>query len=600
MLSSLFAFPALGIAFEPSRSDHLLALAPAESFLVVTVSDLSGIRSAMAKNAWLRFARDEQISALVERLAAPLAAEFDSAELDGLRALHLDPRSLLESLSGAAVLFAEAPSNDPDDMLLGSLLELAEDRTAFDELLGKVLDAARDEVTVTGGEYRGASLTAVAPKVESDPGIAFLAELGDVVAIVGGADKELVRECIQGVVDRWAGVGEDSNALENPRYRAARSAQPFSSQAEVFFDFERFWQLALATGALGGEGFPPELVQEFSRIRWLHGAARIGQDESFDLRFAANLPTEGICGAFASLFGSAPASLLRRIPRQAASLSALSLDLAGLSALIQDLAREFDSDGYEDIRSGLGAAKEKGLDVEGDVFAQLTGELALFSVEVPAKESPLGAMAGLMRGLEGSRGIPTLGRALLVGIRDPERVRELLAPWAAVEREEPDIGAAPESLPAPLVESINGFELHSAQVSDWVIPIGIHWSVTDDALVIGLQPTAVREALRMFDANASSILQNRRFADVIEGNGKALALQIWSSAETIASVLGGLQTAASGLRLYSALTGDERLEGLGKGVPWPEPSIAERYFEGVVFGAVSLEDGVLELHLAAR
>ncbi len=575
----------------PAR-DYLLALAPPDAMAVAALGDMDEIRAGIKKNAWLRFARDEEVAALVGHFEGLFGGELrpDWGQLDEL---GFDPSEFLASLSGSAVLFSDVPGGNPDDMVLGLLVELGEDREPFHELVEKLLDRSRAEgATVTGGEYQGASVTAVSPP-DDDEGAAYLAELGDVIAVVASGDREAALARVRGVVDRWSGASEGGSLLSNETYQLARSRSSFDPQLEVFVDLSVFWKHLMASGEL--DQAPPMLAAELERIGWVRCAGRLGEGEETDLEVLLGAPEDGLFAAVASLLGGVPVDLVERIPRNAKGVITMSIDFAGAGALAKDLAREFDPESYQEMQAGLQLTQALGVDVEEDVLSELTGEFASFSIEVPAQESLLGAAGGVLRGLSGSSVAPTYGRVFMLGVRDTASVSATLERITGSVLSQ-DAGAEDH------VESVFGHEVHAANLWEGLVSIRMYWSAIEGALLLSMQPTALREALRMTTDDGIGIGENGVFASVIEENRRASALAITDTAASLGVLLDTLRSLSSGIKLASALTGkpiDEMLP-IGPDTPWPDISVVDRYFGGVSFKAFEWSDGAMRLHIASR
>jgi hypothetical protein len=592
--------PSAGAPTEPAplARDYLLALTPGDAMAALVLDDLGETRAALEESAWLRFARDEQVAGLVQHLWPSLEQELGKAlDLGWFEQMGLDPRALLGAVSGSAVLFVEVPGHDPDDMVGGLLVELGEDRAPFDELLNKLLDQARQGASVHGAEHAGVSLTIVEAH-EAKGGTAILAELGDVVAVVGGANRDHAGRRAREIVERWAGEAEGASLLENETYRSSREHSDFVPQVEAFVNLDAFWDLLEKSGELAQADVPPELFAELRRLSWVRVAGRLAAEEVADLEVALGAPAEGLLGAFASLLGGVPSDLVERIPRNATAVSTLSLDLAGAGALAEDLARAFDAEAYEGLQAGLAVTEGMGVDVREEVLGQLTGEVAAFSVEVPARESLFGAAGGILRGIQGASPIPTYGQVLMLGVRDAESIEELLAGLTETSSAAVGTDDVQETWP----REVHGRTVHRLEVFQGFLPVGVHWSATPGALLVSLQPTALGEALRMSAEDGTSIRSNRAFSEILKENRRASLLRVCDSAACLKSRLGALQSLGPVLKVLSAVSGKpiDTYVPVGVDTPWPDAAVVDRYFGGVMYASFSWWDGALRAHIASR
>jgi hypothetical protein len=483
-------------------------------------------------------------------------------------------------------------------MLIGVLLELGQNRSGFDDLLSRVLDQLGDDVVTEGSEYAGAALTTFRPVhasgVNAGSG-AVLAELGDVVAIVGGADVELALDRVRGIVDRWAGLTETPGLLQNEQFASARVSAGFAPDVEGYVNLAAIWKALESTGQWGDE-VPEELRRELGAIRWIHAGARFDAGEDVDLALAVSAPSDGLISAFSGLFGGIPVELLKAIPRHSIRVSTTSLDLNGLFAMATDLLRTFEPTAYEELESALEAGREMGIDAVGDVLANLTGAMATFTVEVPSNVSVMGMAGDLMTALQGGQRGATYGSGWIIGLADSTRLERVIDDL--VSKRIPVRPGEPHGAGLHTVEEISGYRIHTFGDPSFV---AAYWCFLPQGLVVALQPTPIREALHMLEQGAASIVDKRRFAEVLEKNRRATFFGITDTSESMKSLLAGLKWSSTTLPFLAAMFGQALPDlPIGPETPWPSPTIVGRYFEGTTATAVTWDEKSLRIHLSSH
>lgn len=588
------ALLSLALAADPAPApaleiDPLIDLAPREALFACAL-DLASLTKALESNAWARFARDEAMQTWLKHLAGgelPSLVHVEGAEL---AQAGIDPRDVERILSsGTTVVFGELAGADPNDMVIGAVIDVSGAREEAARTLGKLLDMLREEAELTGSEHAGIPITGMVAR-EHENGALFLAELGDRIALAGGSKGHLAQAALTRIVDRWGGANEGGGLLAGERHAASRKGLGFQPQVELFVDLSRFAGLVEASGGFDELELPAELRTEVLGLQWLHVAARAGAGEEIDLRIATGDSGRGLLAELGGLFGGPPRRLLELAPRNAQCLLSQSVDLAGLLQLAESVGKTLDRERTPDVAAALEGSGAGGL------LERLTGELAAFGVEVPPRESLLGSVAGLVRGVRGDAPVAAHGMAVLIGMREArDAERALLELVAAPKRARDDSPAGTGALQIETLEG-DGPAVHRVKLGAGALPfpLSLHSSATDDLLVLSLSPTAVREALRMMEGEAPSLLESKRFGAALERNAGASTLVMCDTAHLVRSSLSGLETGLGVGRFLMRLSGQDPDDVLpfGDGVPWPDPGLAERYFEGVVSLGVEWRGGV--------
>ena len=590
MLLTLLLTSLGSIAPEPAapHSNYLLALTPEKSVSVLAIGNLDEMRASSRKNSYFRFAQDEKVTAFFDEIAGG-AMEQLLAELEVEQVLgsDVDLEAFFASLHGSIVLFSQMPNQDPNNTMIGLMIELGEDRSGFDQVFARLMERIANEITISGSEHMGVPLMTLKPKEPGAQGELHMAELGDAVILMGGAGGPACMTELHGIIDRWAGTSATGGLLESARFKSGRQSLGFDPNIECHVDVQALWTALRNSGELRHTDLPEVLLDEIGQIQWFHGGARIGTGEELDFQLGLAMPQEGILASFTGLFGGVPVDLIRQVPRQSSSLSSLSLDLHGLFDRSLDLVRSFNEEEFQDVQRAMQSVADMGIDIEGDFLAQLTGGYVRFSVEVPPAESLLGMAGAMMGTANGDDPLPTYASATIIGLQDSSRVE------AAVDK---------------LIEAFNqqkltnelanGRQAHSVNFG----PAGIHWAFAPDSMIIGMQPTPVVEALRMMSDDSLSIMEKGRFAELIQGNRRSLHLAICDTSTNLKSILGGLQSTSRMLPMISMMT-DFKLPKdfpINARTAWPAPNIVGRYFEGTISTAVTWDESSLRFRLTSK
>jgi len=590
MLLTLLLTSLGSTALEPAvpHSNYLLALTPEESVSVLAIGNLDEMRASSRKNSYFRFAQDEEVVAFVDEIAGG-AMEKLLAELQVEQVLgsDVDLEAFFASLHGSIVLFSQMPNQDPNNTMLGLMIELGDDRSGFDQVFSRLMERVANEVTISGSDHLGVPLMSLQPKEPGAEGVLHMAELGDAVILMGGASGPACMAELHKIIDRWAGTSATGGLLENERFKAGRQSLGFDPNIECHVDVQALWTSLRNSGELRHADLPEVLLDEIGQIQWFHGGARVGVGEELDFQLGLAMPQEGILASFAGLFGGVPVDLMSQVPRQSSSLSSLTIDLHGLFNRCLDLVRSFNEDEFQEVQRSMQGVADMGIDIEGDFLAQLTGGYVRFSVEVPAAESLLG-MAGAMVGTaNGDDPLPTYASATIIGLQDPSRVE------AAVDKLIETFNQQKLT-----TELANGRQAHAINFG----PAGIHWAFSPDSMIISMQPTPIAEALRMMSDDSLSIMDKGRFAELIQSNRKSLHLTICDTATNLKSILGGLQSTSRMLPMLSMMS-DFKLPKefpINARTAWPAPNIVGRYFEGTVSTAVTWDEISLRFRLSSK
>jgi len=585
-----------GAPARPTGGPSQLDLVPADALFFARIADLSTLEQRTAESAWIRFLLDDEVQELIEDVEERADADLDDLVLGAAvnDTALVDARELLAALEGEVTLFAEVTGDGPDDVQAGLIVDLGEGREAFQRLLEAGLELLADQVELSGSTHRDVPLTTLRPKWSGDEGAVHMVELGTTVAFVGGADPEHATARAHALIEAWIAPDPERGAGAGRALAAARRQAGFEADVEAFVDLNALVALAERAGAFDElrrlDSIPDELFDELHSVGWAYASARVGEGESFDCQLAMNLPSNGLLGRIAALFGPVDRELLELVPKDATGLSAQNVDLAGLFDLLLSVIEMLDPRGHREARMGLTVLSEGlGIDVRGDLLGQLTGSALTFTMDVPASEALLDFGAMLGGGASREPGATTRGHAAVIGLRDAEKaevvVEDLLA-LADVEPEEHEVHA--------------GVPIQSYREGDWFT---VYWAFTDDALVISLQPTPLRTVLSLAaDPEAPSVLANEKLAAALKKLGDASVYGITDTRDNLKNGLEVARSLSTFLPFLGMLTGEPDLQRLpfGPKTPWPSDATVDRYFEGVGLSSFRWDADGLEWRFSTR
>ncbi|MFT5285767.1 MAG: hypothetical protein ACI8TQ_001935 [Planctomycetota bacterium] len=572
----------------PVHSNYLLTLTPKDAVAVLAIGNIDDWRSNSLKNSFCRFGQDEEVAKLIEHFTGNLMEEASREfNLDQLLGSEFDEAAFLSALNGSVVVFTQLVDNNPENPIVGLMLELGDDRSGFDQLLGGLLERFKSEVVLSGSEHGGIQIMSASGKNLQEPFTVKIAELGDAVVIVGSQSDKAVGQSITEVVDRWSGDNTDGGLLGTDDFKKARGAQDFDPHVEFHVNIGAFWDGLKASGQLHGSPVPESILNEIGQITWLHGGASIGDGEQLDFQIALSMPKEGLISSFRYLLGGIPVDLLKQVPRQSSSLSTVNLDYQGIFNMALDLLHSFAPDEFAKAQQALQGVAAMGIDIEGDFLNQLTGGQANFSVEVPSSESSFGMASSMFGAVKGDSPVASYGSAALIGLLDSARVETAVDNLVEMFWQQ-EVGS----------KIVNEHEIKSINFG----MAGIHWAFTESSLLIGMQPTPIAEAIRMLDEGSISVMDKGRFADPILKNRKATNFSIYETQDNLKSIIAGLQSASRMLPMVSMMTGWKPPKGfpINPKTPWPSPSIVSRYFEGTIYSAFTWDENSLRFRLSAE
>jgi hypothetical protein len=573
---------------EGEEPRSLLAAVPADAVAFVQVRDLAGLRATAAKNAWGQMLHDPELLPFWERAWAGLDAELEG---DGEDELGKEDVALLwRSLQGSAVVFFEAADAGPD---FGVMIDPGAGRASFDEFLARVGSLGNTDSTFE--EYAGVALELWVDENDQREAAAF--DVGGTWCLVEAGSREAALETAHGMIDRLAGAAEAS-IEDNARLAEARAGS-FPGRVELFVDVER-----LVTE------HPAELDEKtaraldllgLQRIPWVHGALDLGEGEDLDLHLRLALPEQGYLADWFGALGPLPAELAAFGPADSVSVTLYNLDLFAIYESIWDLVEDVDPTAYAQGRAAFegGLQAFGGLDPEGDLLAQITGEFASFRVPVP--EAEITPLLDQAMGLGSPDGVPEelrVGDVFVVGLEDADTVEAFVL--EALDRLGPMLGLSSAD--------VEGEEFQGHQIQSLALPAGLsfQWCFVEEHFLGSLYPSALRSSLALHGKpDAPSVRTHEAYAEHIERHASASMLGLAPSSSLVGMLFGAFEMGAGIAESQMAAGFDnndsgEPTEWPFAGLDWPGPELARRYLRGTLVFELDHAAPIVELAIMAR
>ena len=615
---SLFAVPAaLAVALplglsrmgpdapaKQGESRPLLECVPAGAFAFASVKDLAGLRSDMTENAWARMFRDDELQPLLDWCWNQLVEEIDDEEF-APAAEHL-----LDSLRGELVFFGfDAPRPEASGGY-ALLYDPGEGRASFEELLELMYDEDRENVRfedyggvsldvwdLPGANPAGSEPTRVRAQFEREGRWAFFE-----------ADADDALSQAHAVIDLMGG-SDEPGVVSSPLLAAARGDRPVP-RLELFVDMHAF--VRMGTDLLDVDEQKREFVLEtlgLGDITWAHAAAEAGEGEELELHLRMSTPRDGYLRDWLGALGPAPLHLAGLGPADAVQAAFYNVDVFALWESGWDLFNEIAPEAYEQARAQFEAGLQSlgGLDLEGDFLAQLSGEMANFSLRLPEGEQlPMREVLESDLDLQDVE-LPEelrLGEVWIVGLEGVGTVELFL-------EELLDSVGAMVGLSSASVDT-EDYRGHAVQRLELPNEMGFEWTFVDELWIGSLSPSSLRAALALHGApDAPTIASDERLAPHLERHGVASVLGLAPSATYVRlgfAVLGMMADkgpaafADDSEAFWDNVESQDEIAWPFDELPVPDGRLAERYLEGTLIVALeySRERNELSLGLLSR
>jgi hypothetical protein len=578
------------LAALPSEGETqpLLAGVPEDAMLVIALAPLDETRARAAENAWWRLACGEELRPLARRAGEWLEGALDAAfaEQGSVPRRLADPRVWLRSVHGPAAAFLSLQG----DRLAGAglLVQPGEDAGAFDELRETALGWAREDASASTLEHRGVELTVLEDRSPRAGSISRLIsfDAAGTRGLVAGEEREFVLELAQGAIDRLLGLDPSPGFAGSAALAEARGAAPAGAAIECFLDVGAFIRFGLAEDArdqAAGDGGSREESREQERflhelfartgliaMRYLHAAAAVGAEQSFDLSLSVHLPAGSLLQRAGTLLGPAPRDLMELAPADALGVSAGSADLPGLWQLVRGAVADFEAEAAARLDAGVAAFEAlSGLDLEQDLLAQFAGDFASVSVRIPPGEFPVPPE---LAGMEAEE-LFSAGSATLLRVDDGDHVASVIERLLALAQ----LSEAVES------EEYQGYTVHGLEMGPATLA---RWACTDELLVISNTPTPLRTILaRAGGEDLPKLLSDGRYLAVLEQHPEAAMLALSDARLSLETALNALEFLANlGIESGAPRAGFAELVEL-----LPDAAALAKHVDGVLFQAVEVQ-----------
>jgi len=573
MMNSTLFFALLSSA---APSPDLLDSVPSNAVVVLSARDLDGLRVRASEHAWSSFLADPEIEAVCAYLGeqgVSWEAMLEDSELP------IDPVAFYDSIHDSVVAFV-APIGPDREPGFGVLLAPGEERADFEDQFDELLEVLDNELLGSAETYGDVELALFEQPEESEDADLVTFELGGVAAIVGAVDPELALELAYGVVDRLAGQSEEAPASEGAALLDARSSTGGPRSLEAFVDLK-----AILTLAGDDEDEEAKAVMQaigLTDMRWIYASADIGTGEDLDVSISIHVPAESYLAAYLDLLGPLPRELGAFLPANATSISLFNFDLYGAWTTTLDILDAEAPEQLTELQAGLDMiATSTGLDIEQDLLAQFSGTFASFMTHVPTEEIEM-AMGGMTSALGVDVSGFDQGNATIIGLEDPDVV-ELFLEDALAQGQ--------------MYAMVEQDDFQGELVNSIVMPGmgGIHWSFTDDAVILSEYPTALRAALRKpGHGDSEAALDTPRYEERLDGVSDAAMVSIAETGQTLRLML-----AAGGMiRGVVQASGEAPPELVN--MPLPDPDIATQYFSGTLRSALTRKADSLVISISGR
>jgi hypothetical protein len=569
--------------------DALLQAIPVDAWMVFSVRDLDSLRQELRANSWVRMFQDPQLQDIFHW------GMEQGHGLDWKSNLPVDPCEVLDALHGSAAGFLVAQGDSKEPTGGGLLLRPGAEHGDLDRHLEKLLGLAAQAGRLTHETHGAIDLRVFEfgqhPSAEEPEdagereeaeqagphkdGCMVFARNANLISACFGEDREHCVELAHAILDRAsdAKASGATSIAANERLLDARRNSNRAGEFEFFVDL----QAILARNQAGAQEEPAMAALGFSRMRWIYGSANFGPGEEVDFNFSADIPQAGFLRKIHRLLGSQPREVAKLCPKRSASVGLFNLDLWGLWQSAWKLAGELDPEGKPRASFDM-AVQSVHLEVEDDFLSQLTGQIATFTLEVPADEWADGE--GQLLGGALPYGAPRLGSVMLIGVRDEQVVESFVDQVLALVDQ------------AELVDldEYKGLEVHSLEIEDMFT---VHWAFADHALMVSMYPSALHASLDLVaDREQPSVLDHPRFKPVLAALTDAPMVSIADTGVMLKLLLETMRAAV----LADAAAGGET-SGMP---PLPSSELVDRYFKGTMTTSLRKRANSLEFSLSTR
>lgn len=490
LATTLLACLALSVPQQPAQEKqppNLVAALPGDATLVLAIEDFATF--------WDRARRSDWGALASEPVLAPMWAKLDTLFQGEIGDDDITFSSALDALQGVAY-FSTSPGDDGEDTR-GLLLRMRAGFPEVEAVLRAEFEGDREEVEHDGRSFwikRAGHPESWEVFVPWSAGFAMIEEQGRENALAFAAT--LARRLEAGAAD---GALDARLSGKRPTDRAT---------FEVHLDLGAL--IATSMQPYGEQDERMHAALQLADFGWGTCLFSVGAGSALEVDASLELPRAGLFPQLAARARSAPTGLARLAPAETIEVATLGYDVRGAwQSLLAWAAMEVPDFSEELTRSLTGLSVGVGVDLEHELFAQLSGEFGRLLVPLPEGQPALnGVTVSMLVGLLGSPGSAATS-VYLVGLEDEQVVKQLV---------EKLIGMS-DAADQLQEEEVAGHRLRFFEVPE--LPLDPSWAFVDDVLVVSTHRSAVRSVLlRAGDDTTPGWADARRTA-ALRGDGSA-------------------------------------------------------------------------------
>lgn len=481
---------ALALSPQPgqdTRPPSLVAALPDDATLIVAVEDFATF--------WERAQRSDWNALMSDPALAPMWTELDASFQEELGDEDVFLASALEALDGAA-FFSTSPGDD-DENAYGLVLRLRPDARLLTTILRAEVERRGAPIHHDGRTFR------LERAGRPDNWDVYFTWSGGFAVVEGRGRNGALKLATQLARRLEAGVADGPL---NARLAGKRPADP--ATFEAYLDFGAL--LTTNVKAHSEQDERTHAALQLADFGWGACLFSIGAGSDVELDTLLELPRAGLFPLLAAHARPAPTRMARLAPADTVEVATLGYDAQqAWRSFVTWSATEL-PEFSEEMHRGLVALKAgTGIDLEHELFDQLSGEFGRLLVPVPEGQRTLnGVTAGMLLGLLGSPG--SAGASVyLVSLEDEQVVGRLV---------EKLIGLS-DAADQLREEEVAGHRLRYFEVPELQVDPG--WAFVDGVLVVSTHRSAVRSVLSHAGGNAARGWADTRRTAALRGDGRA-------------------------------------------------------------------------------
>jgi hypothetical protein len=551
---------------ETQPSSSLLAVLPGDAVFVLAVEDFESLWKRAPLTAWGQLA--------AEPLLAPLWSRLDTY-VHGELSEELSAKTTLDGLQGGA--FFIGPEAEEHVRSMGFVLRM---RPGFPALARALRENAERGGTHEAVELDGHSMLVGRGGHSRSWEVYFEWSQGIGAVETGGRESAL--DLARTLVRRLeSGTSDDALSARLADRRPAERAT-----LEAYLNVG-----ALIESTLEPQGEQDKEVYEALQLAdfgWNTYHLSLGEGSAFELDATLELPRTGLFPLLATHARPAPTKIARLAPADAIEVATLGYDVQGAwRSVAAWLVRELPDFSEEMARSFGRTALD--VDLEQDLFAQLSGEFGRLLLPLPPGQRPAfgGVAVSLWLGLLGTPGAASTN-VYLVALEDERVVEALLE---KLLKRTDATGQISE-------EEVAGELLHFIEIPE--LQLQPSWAFVDGALVLGLHRSALRSVLEQATHEPPHAWLDAERAAALRDDGTACGSSL-ADLQALARI--GLASPLA-LMLGMAAQMPDRSDELDaaslQAIAAALPGLVEKHVRGTARTTLSLEGRVLRYRFWTR